>query len=90
MMFTPQTSLVAQAAIVAALDVDDTAPAISAWRFGVNGTFMNAAGIPTIGLGPGDEKWAHTPEEHIGTADLVNSARKIARTVMALTKGGEA
>ncbi|ESY20297.1 MULTISPECIES: M20/M25/M40 family metallo-hydrolase [unclassified Mesorhizobium] len=90
LMFTPQTSLVAQAAIVAALDVDDTAPAISAWRFGVNGTFMNAAGIPTIGLGPGDEKWAHTPEEHVGTADLVNSARKIARAVMVLTKGGEA
>ncbi|RUZ79394.1 M20/M25/M40 family metallo-hydrolase [Mesorhizobium sp. M7A.F.Ca.US.006.01.1.1] len=90
LMFTPQTSLVAQAAIVAALDVDDAAPAISAWRFGVNGTFMNAAGIPTIGLGPGDEKWAHTPEEHVGTADLVNSTRKIARAVMALTKSGEA
>lgn len=90
LMFTPQTSPVAQAAIVAALNVDETTPQISAWRFGVNGTFMNAAGIPTIGLGPGDEKWAHTPEEHIGTADIINSTRKIARAVMALTKGGEA
>lgn len=89
LMFTPQTSPVAQAAIVAALNVDESAPVISAWRFGVNGTFMNAAGIPTIGLGPGDEKWAHTPEEHIGTDDIINATRKIARAVMALTKGGE-
>lgn len=90
LMFTSQSSPVAQAAIVAALDVDEAAPAVSAWRFGVNGTFMNAAGIPTIGLGPGDEKWAHTPEEHIGTADIINATRKIARAVMVLTKGGEA
>ena len=88
LMFTPESSAVAQAAIVAAADVDGARPSVSAWRFGVNGTFMNEAGIPTIGLGPGDEKWAHTPEEHIGTADLIEATRKIARTILAVTRGG--
>jgi putative selenium metabolism hydrolase len=88
LMFTPEDSAIAQAAILAAEDVDGIRPRVSAWRFGVNGTFMNEAGIPTIGLGPGDEKWAHTPEEHIGTADLIEVTRKIARAVLAVTKSG--
>lgn len=89
LMFTPEDSPVARAAITAAEDVDGIRPAISAWRFGVNGTFMNEAGIPTIGLGPGDEKWAHTPEEHIGIKDISEATRKIARAVLAVTNGGE-
>lgn len=89
LMYTPEDSPVARAAIIAADDVDGATPRISAWRFGVNGTFMNEAGIPTIGLGPGDEKWAHTPEEHIGTRDITEATRKIARAVLVVTKGGE-
>ena len=27
---------------------------VGAWRFGVNATFMSAAGIPCIGIGPGN------------------------------------
>ena len=87
LMFTPEDSAVAQAAIRAAEDVDGVRPKVSAWRFGVNGTFMNEAGIPTVGLGPGDEKWAHTPEEHVGTADLIDATRKIARAILAVTEG---
>ncbi|PQZ46587.1 hypothetical protein CQ052_21730 [Ochrobactrum sp. MYb15] len=89
LMYTPEDSPVAQAAIIAAEDVDGFQPSVSAWRFGVNGTFMNESGIPTIGLGPGDEKWAHTPDEHIGTRDITEATRKIARAVLAVTKGGE-
>ncbi|NEI74022.1 M20/M25/M40 family metallo-hydrolase [Rhizobium lusitanum] len=89
LMYTPEDSPVTQAAILAAEDVDGVTPTIAAWRFGVNGTFMNEGRIPTIGLGPGDEKWAHTPEEHIGTADIVNATRKIARALLAVTKGGD-
>lgn len=89
LMYTPENSPVAIAAIAAAEDVDGIRPVISAWRFGVNGTFMNESGIPTIGLGPGDERWAHTPEEHIGTRDISETARKIARAVLLVTKGGE-
>lgn len=55
--------------------------AVASWRFGVNGTFMCAAGIPTVGLGPGNEKWAHTPDEHILVDDLVEACRIWTRTI---------
>lgn len=45
-----------------------------AWRFGVNGTFMAQAGIPTAGLGPGDEVWAHTVDEHVLVDELTATA----------------
>jgi len=54
---------------------------VASWRFGVNGTFMCAAGIPTVGLGPGNEKWAHTPDEHILVDDLVEACRIWTRTI---------
>lgn len=50
-------------------------PQVKAWRFGVNATFMSEAGIPSIGIGPGDEKWAHTPDEHISVRELVQASR---------------
>jgi succinyl-diaminopimelate desuccinylase len=43
---------------------------------------MSKAGIPTIGLGPGDEKWAHTSEEHILVDDLVDVGRMWARLII--------
>ena len=55
-----------------------------AWRFGVNGTFMTEAGIPSFEQEPANEIWAHTPEEHIGTRDIILATRAIARTVAAL------
>ncbi|MBK1870665.1 M20 family metallopeptidase [Aestuariivirga sp. YIM B02566] len=58
----------------------DNAPA--AWRFGVNGTFMCRAGIPTVGLGPGNEKWAHTPDEHILIEDLTETCRIWTRFIL--------
>ncbi len=48
---------------------------VGAWRFGVNGTFMAQAGIPTAGFGPGDEVWAHTSEEHVLVDDLLKAAK---------------
>ena len=55
---------------------------LGAWRFGVNGTFMAQAGIPTVGFGPGDERWAHTPDEHILIAEIVTAAEVYAQTVL--------
>ena len=84
LMYTPPENPVAQAALatVAAMGGD---PDAAAWRFGVNGTFMVEAGIPTVGLGPGDEKWAHTPEEHILVSDLISATYAIAATVGVIT-----
>ena len=46
---------------------------LSVWKFGVDGTFMQRAGIPCAGFGPGDERFAHTPEDHVPIPDLISS-----------------
>jgi succinyl-diaminopimelate desuccinylase len=56
----------------------------AAWRFGVNATFMSAAGIPTIGIGPGNEDWAHTREEHVPVAELIAASKIYAELVKRL------
>ena len=55
---------------------------VGAWRFGVNGTFMCEAGVPTVGIGPGNEKWAHTPQEHVGIAQLERTCRIWTRLIV--------
>ena len=74
----PEHELVA-AASAARADILGAPGEIGAWRFGVNGTFMARAGIPTVGFGPGDERWAHTSEEHVLVDDLIAAARVYAR-----------
>lgn len=85
LMYTPPESPIAQAALAGIAAAGGT-PEVAAWRFGVNGTFMVEAGIPTIGVGPGDEKWAHTPEEHILVNDLIKVTHAIAATVAIITQ----
>lgn len=47
------------------------APQVGGWLFGTDGTFLwTEFGIPTIGFGPGHERFAHTPVEHVPLADL--------------------
>lgn len=60
------------------------APDVRTWRFGVNATFMSEAGIPTIGIGPGNEDWAHTPDEHVPVGQLVESSRIYAALIQRL------
>jgi acetylornithine deacetylase/succinyl-diaminopimelate desuccinylase-like protein len=59
-------------------------PRLIAWRFGVNATFMSAAGIPSIGIGPGDERYAHTAEEHVPVAELAQASRIYATLIAKL------
>ena len=44
-----------------------------------------AAGIPCIGFGPGDERLAHTNQEHVALADLSAAALGNAALAAALT-----
>jgi putative selenium metabolism hydrolase len=53
-------------------------PALKAWGFGVNATFMNAAGIPSVGIGAGDERLAHTPAERVPVGEIVQASRAYA------------
>ena len=45
---------------------------LGAWDFSTNGTYWaGKAGIPSIGFGPGDEKFAHTILEQVPLDEVV-------------------
>src|SRR5512145_106544 len=49
-----------------------TQAGLGTWDFSTNGTYWaGKAGIPSIGFGPGDEKFAHTSLEQVPLDDLV-------------------
>jgi acetylornithine deacetylase/succinyl-diaminopimelate desuccinylase-like protein len=59
------------------------------WDFSTNGTsWAGKAGIPAIGLGPGDEKTAHMMHENVPLDEVVRAAEWYAWLPHALA-GGE-
>jgi putative selenium metabolism hydrolase len=49
-------------------------PRIDKWAFGTDGSsLMGKLGIPTIGFGPSEEKWAHTVHDQVAIDDLVKA-----------------
>lgn len=56
-------------------------PNVITWQFGVNATFMSEAGIPSIGIGPGNEKYAHTPEEHVPILEIIDASKIYAELI---------
>lgn len=64
------------AAIPAAGDALGAAPRVSRWNFSTNGVACcGMFGVPTVGFGPGDEIWAHTPDDQVPVAHLAAAAR---------------
>ncbi len=60
---------------------------LGAWDFSTNGTYWaGKAGIPAIGLGPGDEKTAHTMLEHVPLDEVVRAAEWYAWLPVALAR----
>ena len=57
----------AQAALSEALGEDTP---VILWRFATDGGHTAAAGVPTLGFGPGDDRLAHTIMEHLPLAAL--------------------
>ena len=52
-----------------------TEPSVSHWDFSTNGTVITGVyGIPAIGFGPGDEKFAHAPNEKVSIDQVVAAA----------------
>jgi putative selenium metabolism hydrolase len=82
----PNHPLVQRAQTARAAVLGDAGP-LGAWQFGVNGTFMAQAGIPTVGFGPGDERWAHTSEEHVLIADLIRATATCAFMILTICTG---
>ncbi len=61
---------------------------LGCWDFSTNGTYWaGKAGIPSIGFGPGDEKFAHTYMEHVPLDDMVNATEFYAYLPKKLMEG---
>ncbi len=69
----------AQKSLSAALEAPTP---IDIWPFATDGGHLMAAGIPTLGFGPGDETLAHTNREHIVLADMALAMRGYAALAM--------
>ena len=59
---------------------------LRSWRFGVDGTFLHAAGMPCVGLGPGIDPFAHTPQDHV-PVDHLTAACEIYAQMIKLAAG---
>jgi len=60
-------------------------PRIGQWAFSTDGVYtMGRANIPTVGFGPGEERFAHTVDDQIRLADVVAAARVYARLAVEL------
>ncbi|MGQ9493599.1 MAG: YgeY family selenium metabolism-linked hydrolase [Anaerolineae bacterium] len=63
-------------------------PRIGRWDFSTDGVYTaGVAGIPTVGFGPGEEKYVHTVEERVSIAHLVDATRAYARLAADLLAG---
>ncbi|HZC28351.1 MAG TPA: M20/M25/M40 family metallo-hydrolase, partial [Gaiellaceae bacterium] len=81
LMITEPNSPIVAAATAAVEEATGRRPALKAWRFGVNATWMNAAGIPSVGLGPGEEHLAHTPDERVPIGEVLDVCRAYAQLI---------
>ena len=50
-------------------------PVVDIWRFSTDGTYSaGAADIPTLGFGPEEEKWVHTPQDQVNLEKVRKAA----------------
>jgi putative selenium metabolism hydrolase len=64
-------------------------PSIGKWDFSTDGVYtMGVAGIPTVGMGPGEEIQSHTAEECIRLTDCYTAAQIYAQLAVELLGQG--
>jgi putative selenium metabolism hydrolase len=62
-------------------------PRLGVWSFSTDGAYtMGVAGIPTIGFGPGEDRFVHTMEEQVRLADVAQAARTYAQLAVEMLK----
>jgi putative selenium metabolism hydrolase len=62
-------------AVAAYTELFGVKASVGAWAFSTNGVAtMGECGIPTIGLGPGAEEYAHSPADQVAVDQLVRGA----------------
>jgi putative selenium metabolism hydrolase len=78
-----------RAGVVAATGVLEKAPLVDKWTFSTNGVWSaGRLGIPTIGFGPSEERWAHTVQDQCPVDHLVKSIAFYAALPKALETEG--
>ncbi len=83
----PQSHPLVQAGLRAVEKVLGLRPPVGCWKFSTDGTYtMGEAGIPTIGFGPGDEHWAHSPDERVRIDDVLAAAEIYAEMVLEIMR----
>jgi putative selenium metabolism hydrolase len=51
-----------------------TLPQVDVWKFSTNGTYSaGQAGIPTLGFGPMEEQYVHTPDDQVDLDKLIQA-----------------
>jgi len=53
-------------------------PRLTVWKFATDGRLYSWLGIPVIGFGPGEERFAHTHQDHVRVADLLDAVKTYA------------
>ena len=81
---TPVDHPLVQAGCDAVEAINGERPEVGTWRFGLNASFLSAAGMPCIGIGAGDEHLAHTSEERVEVSQLLRSSRIYAELIRRL------
>lgn len=60
-------------------------PRLGRWAFSTDGTYTSGvANIPTVGFGPGEERYAHTLDDQVRLKDVADAARVYARLAIEL------
>jgi putative selenium metabolism hydrolase len=81
----PEDSPLVQAVARSVRDALGYRPRMGCWGFSTDGTYTaGVANIPTVGFGPGEERYAHTRDEQIRLNDVVDAARVYARLAVEL------
>lgn len=76
----PEDHPLVQATVRSVRDTLGYRPRIGQWTFSTDGTYTaGVANIPTVGFGPGEQRYAHTMDEQIRLNDVVDAARVYAR-----------
>ncbi len=76
----PEKSPLVRAAIRAVERSLGYTPRLTTWQFSTDGAYtLGTAGIPTIGFGPGDERYVHTANEQVVLADVARAAQVYAQ-----------
>jgi putative selenium metabolism hydrolase len=66
------------------------APHVGRWDFSTDGVYTaGVAGIPTVGFGPGEERYSHTVDEQVPVQDLEAAARVYAELAARLLGKGK-